>query len=511
MVERDTLDEWRDTLGLTPEAAAAIEALAYAPIQRYQANLEKYRQTLDRLIAQGHYPFTAAIEQDLAQRQRDLGLKPEDVARVAHPILDQAELAAQAKQQQLAEAAELQALAQQQQREQAEYAAKLEQYRQEFTRAIQAEYPLNHYVLEGLKGFQQQLGLNHEDVARVERPMRDSIAAKHQENLKQQAAAERQRQIELEQQRQREVQRQQVTANPPAPAGTSPVANSQAKAGAKLQRFEFDVITVNKKGEENSRARKSAEFWAEDLGHGVRLEMVKIPSGSFQMGATGWLLNTNETPRHRVTVPAFLMGKYPVTQAQWRAVAALPQIKIALNADPAHFKGDNRPVEQVSWDDAVEFCQRLSVATGHDYRLPSEAEWEYACRAGTTTDFYFGETLTQNLARCKGNLAVAMFTMFGGETAPVGSYLPNAFGLYDMHGNVGEWCADHWHDSYTGAPIDGSAWIAGGNSESRIRRGGSWFSHPPLCRAAYRNYLNPAPRDQFVGFRVVCAVFPGLL
>lgn len=228
------------------------------------------------------------------------------------------------------------------------------------------------------------------------------------------------------------------------------------------------------------------------------------------MGSPQGQGDDNEKPQHAVFVPAFLMGKYPMTQAQWRAVAALPQVKIALNAEPSNFKGDNCPVEKVSWDEAVEFCQRLSNLTGHSYRLPSEAEWEYACRAGTTTEFYFGETLTPKLARCKANLGMVVLTMFSGETVSVGSYLPNAFGLYDMHGLVWEWCADRWHDNYASAPTDGTTWILDGNSEKRICRGGSWNNNPANCRAADRGYSSPAYRGSSIGFRVVCSVFPGL-
>jgi formylglycine-generating enzyme required for sulfatase activity len=198
-------------------------------------------------------------------------------------------------------------------------------------------------------------------------------------------------------------------------------------------------------------------------------------------------------------------------------VADLPQVEIRLNPDPYNFQGDSRPVELVSWHEAVEFCQRLSRLTNRQYRLPSEAEWEYACRAETTTPFYFGETLTPKLAKCKANLGMAIITLNSGETAPVGSYLPNAFGLYDMHGNVDEWCADFKHDDYIGAPTDGTAWIVNGNSESRVMRGGSWsesrvmrggswFYNPYVCRSAFRNYSNPDFRYYFLGFRVVCGL-----
>ncbi|MEH1894805.1 MULTISPECIES: SUMF1/EgtB/PvdO family nonheme iron enzyme [unclassified Nostoc] len=503
IVERDTLDELRESLGLTPEEAKEIETRAYEPYSRVEENLNKYKQTLNRLIEKGYYPFSDSIEKDLENRQRDLGLKPEDVARISKPIIEQAELDYQGKKKQI-EIDQLQSL--EQRRQQEEYEAKLQRYRQEFSRVVEVEYPLSQPVLQGLRNFQQQLGLKNEDFVQIERSIREPAEARYQEKLKQQAEAERQ-------QRQIEEQRKQAQAKHKAQtqAGTSQASSYQNTAGTKLQRFEFAVITVDKQGKEKSRTRKATEVFAEDLGNGVLLEMVKIPSGTFQMGSPEGQGSDNEKPQHAVTVPAFLIGKYPVTQAQWRVVAALPQVKIALNAEPSNFKGDSRPVEQVSWDEAVEFCQRLSRVTGHPYRLPSEAEWEYACRAGTTTEFYFGETLTPKLARCKANFGMALLTLFDGETASVGSYLPNAFGLYDMHGNVLEWCADHCHGNYVSAPTDGKAWIVNGNSEKRIYRGGAWNNSPAGCRAARRHSDSPAYRYYSFGFRVVCSVFPGLL
>src|SRR4028118_878310 len=191
--------------------------------------------------------------------------------------------------------------------------------------------------------------------------------------------------------------------------------------------FEFDVITVDAEGKENSRHTSSARFFPEDLGNGVVLEMVYIPGGTFMMGspATEEGRDSCESPQHQVTVPAFYAGKYPITQAQWQAM---------MGNNPSKLKGEKRPVEQVSWQDAIEFCDKLSQTTGKKYRLLSEAEWEYACRAGTTTPFHFGETLTFNLANYRQNefCRFPKSRVHRRKTTNVGSFPPNTFGLYDM-------------------------------------------------------------------------------
>lgn len=278
-----------------------------------------------------------------------------------------------------------------------------------------------------------------------------------------------------------------------------------------------------------SRTTQQAWGFTEDLGNDVQLEMVAIPEGSFMMGSPeneeGH--NTSESPQHKVTLKAFCMGKYPVTQAQWETVAALPQVNIALDSNSSNFKGKNLPVERISWLDAVEFCARLCRYTGKSYRLPSEAEWEYACRAGTTTPFHFGETITTDLANYDGNYTYGAGSkvVYRKETTPVGSFgVANVFGLYDMHGNVWEWCADPWHDSYEGAPTDGSVWDENNNDNSyhnyielsvnirnnnrtRLLRGGSSRNLPGYCRSAIRNgYVAPDDRDSNIGFRLVCAI-----
>ncbi|WP_017656032.1 SUMF1/EgtB/PvdO family nonheme iron enzyme [Fortiea contorta] len=270
--------------------------------------------------------------------------------------------------------------------------------------------------------------------------------------------------------------------------------------------FSFDVVTVDNKGQEVKREKGQAEYFTEDLGDGVILEMVAIPSGKFLMGSPSGEGYDREKPQHQVTVESFFMGKHPVTQAQWKRVATLPKVNRDLKPNPSKFKGDNRPVEQVSWCDAVEFCSRLSKHTNNQYRLPSEAEWEYACRAGTTTPFHFGETMTTELANYDGNFTYASEPKgkYRQQATKVASFPSNAFGLYDMHGNVWEWCQDTWYDSYEGATTDGSAWLNDNNS-SAVLRGGSWFSTPRYCRSASRSNNYRVNHHVTFGFRVVCA------
>jgi len=296
------------------------------------------------------------------------------------------------------------------------------------------------------------------------------------------------------------------------------------------------------------------KVFEEALGEGVPLEMVEIPAGSFLMGSPPGeegrdvyqnfpedlkkalaVEGVDEEAQRRVSVPGFLMGRFPITQAQWRKVAQWKPREGEiwsrdLIPDPSRFQGqearllkgedntDQRPVEPVSWHEAMEFCSRLSQRIGRTYTLPSEAQWEYACRAGTTTPFHFGETITTDLANYDGN------TVYGDgpkgesreQTTPVGSFPANAWGLQDMHGNVWEWCLDTWHDSYEGAPTDGSTWLEAAaevpedERERRVLRGGSWHDLPRRCRSACWGCSHPIIRsNDHVGFRV-CALLPGL-
>jgi formylglycine-generating enzyme required for sulfatase activity len=216
--------------------------------------------------------------------------------------------------------------------------------------------------------------------------------------------------------------------------------------------------------------------------------MVEISAGNYLMGSPSGEEGRDDNEAQRlVTVPAFWMGRFPITQAQWKQVAGLAKVERELTADPSSFKGPDRPVESVSWHDAIEFCRRLSKHTRRNYTLPSEVQWEYACWAGSTTPFHFGETLTTELANYNGNYTYGQGPKgtFREQTTDVGSFPANAWGLQDMHGNVWEWCLD-------------------GDKEVRLLRGGSWSGRPRNCRSACRGGSRPDDRDGLIGFRVCC-------
>ncbi len=230
--------------------------------------------------------------------------------------------------------------------------------------------------------------------------------------------------------------------------------------------------------------------------------MVAIPPGRFLMGAVEGEegATEDEVPQHEVRIDyPFALGQHSVTFAEWDAALA-----VGVRLEKPDDKGwgrDRRPVISVSWEDARGYLAWLNGRLGLEgrpdaYRLPSEAEWEYACRAGTETPFSFGDRINKSQAQfSRGNVGSA------GQSVPVGSFPANAFGLCDMHGNVWEWCADHWHHDYNGAPLDGSIWD-GGDASRRVLRGGSWFSNPRHLRSANRLRSNPTDRNGDFGFRV---------
>jgi formylglycine-generating enzyme required for sulfatase activity len=275
--------------------------------------------------------------------------------------------------------------------------------------------------------------------------------------------------------------------------------------------FETAIVTVNRnainKLTQNqlqiSTRQKTGRIYIENLGNlqgkPIGLEMVFIPAGRFQIGSPINELehSEEESPRHIVTIPPFFMSRFPITQRQW---------KILMDNNPAIFIGNSdRPVETVTWDDTQLFCQKLAERTGRPYRLPSESEWEYACRAGTLTAFGFGETIAANLANYN-SASPYKYSPQGvsnSSTSEVGTYPANGFGLHDMHGNVWEWCADNWHEDYDLLPKDGSAWTQGGDLSCRVIRGGSWRDPAHYCRSAKRSRNATSQGDRATGFRIV--------
>src|SRR6266498_4304980 len=261
--------------------------------------------------------------------------------------------------------------------------------------------------------------------------------------------------------------------------------------------IEFETPTLNEKGEIIAQTRHNAEQSTEDLGDGISLDMILIPSGIFKMGSLPQRGNPDEQPQHLVTIKSFMMGKFLITQGQWKAVLG--------RVPPCRFKGEGLPVERVSWNDAQRFCQRLSEMTGGDYQLPSETQWEYACRAGTSAPFSFGETITTEVANFNGEHAFLHEPRgpYRHVTTEGGAFPPNAFGVHDMHGNLWEWCADTWLDDYGSSPRDGGSY-QNKDSHYRVARGGSWHEPPELCRSAARLRVLQSDADEFMGFRVVC-------
>jgi formylglycine-generating enzyme required for sulfatase activity len=277
--------------------------------------------------------------------------------------------------------------------------------------------------------------------------------------------------------------------------------------------FEFNVIRLDSHGQIVDKYCEQANCFIENIGNKIFLEMVLIPEGRFQMGALpdehGY--RNTESPQHLVTVKSFSMSKYLITQGQWKIVSSLPRVVRDLNPNPSHFQGWNLPVEKVSWEDVEEFCQRLTNKLKRTFRLPSEAEWEYACRAGTNTPFYFGESITTDYANYNGEAySSASKGLCRKTTTPVGTLgFANAFGLYDMHGNLNEWCEDSWHDFYENpshqAPTDASSWNGRGVRD-RVFRGGSWNDPSERCRSACRSCFALNVKTNCIGFRVVSSI-----
>jgi len=299
-----------------------------------------------------------------------------------------------------------------------------------------------------------------------------------------------------------------------------PLPTAQSKSMA------FVTGTVDSTGRIRQRTSGEARVRVEQLTPQVNLTMVEIPAGNLLMGSSPMELRRlrqeylrhgateaeaadvlrRETPQHRVQLKSFLIGNTEVTRAQWAVVASWEPVAVRLREYPSETRGAELPVTNVSWHDVEEFCRRLSAKTKRSYRLPSEAEWEYACRAGTTGPFNFGPAISPGVSNYHSRFpfGAARPQRERGHAMAAGQFrLANAFGLYDMHGNVWEWCADFWHPNYSGAPSDGRAWIDGGDDSRRPVRGGGWNDIAFFARSSQRASQPVDTTSPWIGFRVV--------
>ena len=448
-----TAQEW----GIAPEDAARIIDSVLEPSRRRLRSLEQYLQEYAEEIAAQGYPLDTVTEDELRDWQQVvLGLEDQDIAPVRQAVEQAAE----------------------------KVVLRSERWRQRIELAIRTvtAQPLPARInLSTLRGFQQSLQLP-EDVTASVIQWTAAIVDEARKTLADSAFSE-----------------------------------------PKLDSFEFEtaqIIRCQRKGGflgigreafcDVKRETRSAQGFTEILGNDVALEMVQIPSGRFTMGSSNQeSRSAREKPQHTVQVASFFMGKFAITQAQYEAVMGRnPAVEYASE----RFVAPDKPVIGVSWHDASAFCDKLSQQMGRSYRLLSEAEWEYACRAGTETPFHFGEMAAPTLANYDSKSAGQQSSESPNMPTAVGTFSANAFGLFDMHGNVWEWCTDAWYGSYENAPIDGSARIisqdsveaASIHSDRRVVRGGSWDARPRGCRSAFRYWFCRGDRLNDVGFRVCC-------
>jgi formylglycine-generating enzyme required for sulfatase activity len=328
-------------------------------------------------------------------------------------------------------------------------------------------------------------------------------------------------------------QRPEVTPEqPPEPTATvvtpggGQLPSPPALPTAQSETMAFATGTVDATGRVTQRTSGEARVRVEQLAPRVNLTLVEIPAGRLLMGSSPVELRRlreeylrhgataaeaadvlrRETPQHSVRLQSFLIGSTEVTRAQWAVVASWEPVTVRFREDPSETRGAELPVTNVSWRDADEFCRRLSAKTKQSYRLPSEAEWEYACRAGTAGPFNLGPTISPMVSNYHSRYPFGAVRPQHerGHIVVAGQFrLANAFGLYDMHGNVWEWCADVWHPDYSGAPSDGRVWIDGGDENRRPVRGGGWNDIAFFARSSQRASQPSETTSAWIGFRVV--------
>jgi formylglycine-generating enzyme required for sulfatase activity len=434
--------------GMTPQFFSEEKGqkifLARSPVRSEPENLAlKYRKEVEKWVKQGAFNverdrFSVTARNLLEEQRRKLQLSVDEAEAIASEVLQPLH----------------------------EYERKKAKYRQNLIDTVEEDgYPFDPVIENGVKEYQRLLGLKDVDAEAIARQVLSAIAP----SMPPMPA------MPL-------VSPAVPVTRTESPTVPYPVVVTQQPKKVTNSPFTIHLGSLN----------KFQTFLAGLLGtqqsEDVLLEMIAIPGGSFWMGSPDSEGHEREQPRHQVTIAPFWMSKYPITQAQYEAVMG--------GKSPSYFKGYRRPVERVSWHDAIAFCEKLRGVDNHDFRLPSEAEWEYACRAGTETFFYFGETIST---------ATVNYNMYYRGTTDVEKFPANDFGLYDMHGNVWEWCADHWHENYQGAPIDGSIWKTCNDKDLRLSRGGSWANNFGSCRSSVRRCDSPNRVNELIGFRVVCS------
>ncbi len=445
------LRQWQQRLAISDRQAAAIEVEILQPYRERQKHLALYVQALEAEKTVS-YPLNEVAVQDLKDLQRLLSLRDEDVRFVEQQVFGQ-----QSVEQAIEPSAE-----------------RLEERPVERSAARPIEQQAKHLV---------------------EQPVFDrsvpslSRSAEHSQNHSQNRSQNRS---------QNAATQQWVRAIRVTPKSLEPL---------QYRTVQFKTLRVNAHGRIIKRIRAEATTFTEKLSAGITLKMVRIPSGKFTMGAAAGEreASDNEYPPKAVSLPEFWIGQYVVTQAQWKAIMGPKVINPQAPPNTIHrIKKPLQPIDNIFWTDAVEFCQRLSQLTGRDYRLPSDAQWEYACRAKTTTPFHFGDTLTPDLANYNGNYTYGEGPKgsYREQSTEVGCFAPNGFGLYDMHGNVWEWCLDGWQNFEPHSPARDNIQRLSGQKKSL--RGGSWFYLPTNCRSAHRLTYPFHSRTDDIGFRVVC-------